>query len=42
VNLKAEILRNVKPDRLEFHLDYGLGDVILVDRRETVGDDQLG
>jgi hypothetical protein len=42
VELKAEILRNVKPDRLEFHVNYGLGDVILVDEREAVGDDDLG
>ncbi len=42
VDLKAEILRNVKPERLEFHLDYGAGDLIVVERQTEAGGDIPG
>lgn len=41
-DLKAEILRNVRPDRLEFHLDLGAGDLIIVERRGEAGDEPAG
>ncbi len=41
-DLKAEILRKVKPERLEFHLDHGAGDLIVVERRRESSCDFAG
>jgi hypothetical protein len=38
-DLKAEILRKVKPERLEFHLNSGAGDLIVVERQSEASGD---